>query len=130
MGLKPRPTGYRNLTVSSERLGALRECCLAFEGAEEKEAWGDPTWRVRGKIFAMQKGNYDGGRPSVWFKAADGAQAMLVSIDSSEGARYFVPPYVGHKGWVGAYLDRDSIDWEELGSLVAISYDLIARPRS
>ena len=106
------------------RLERLRAICLAHEAAAEKVAWGDPTWRIRDKIFAMQKGNYAGGRPSVWFKAEDGAQAMLV--DASPDV-YFVPPYVGHKGWVGAYLDTPTVHWGELEHLIARSYRLIAR---
>ena len=54
------------LTIRPERLEQLREICLALPETSEKLAWGDPTWRVRDKIFAMQKGNHEGGRPSVW----------------------------------------------------------------
>lgn len=114
------------LTIRPDRLARLRKICLALPEAAEKVAWGDPTWRVRDRIFAMQKGNHEGGRPSVWFKAADGAQAALVDSDPE---RFFVPPYVGHKGWVGIYLDTRRIDWPELGHLIAESYRLIAPRR-
>ncbi len=114
------------LTVRPERLERLRQICLALPEATEKGAWGDPTWRVRDKIFAMQKGNYDGGRPSVWFKAPDGDQPALVSSDPE---KFFVPPYVGHKGWVGAYLDGRRIAWQELSELIEDSYRLIAPKR-
>jgi predicted DNA-binding protein (MmcQ/YjbR family) len=113
------------LTIRPERLERLRAICLAFPESTEREAWGDPTWRVRDRIFAMQKGNYEGGRPSVWLKGADGAQSVLVGADP---ARYFVPPYVGHKGWVGIYLDG-RIDWSLLRDLVEESYRLIAPKR-
>ena len=96
----------------------LRQICLDLPQAVEVEAWGDPTYRVRGKIFAMEKG----AGTEVWFKAATGMQRSLLE---SGPACYFVPPYVGHKGWVGARLDRD-LDWEELGDLVEQSYRLIA----
>lgn len=113
-------------TIRPERLERLRKTCLALPGATEKEAWGDPTWRVRDKIFAMQKGNYEGGRPSVWLKGAAGAQEVLVGANPD---RFFVPPYVGHKGWVGVYLDG-RVDWSLLRDLVEESYRLIApRPR-
>jgi predicted DNA-binding protein (MmcQ/YjbR family) len=108
--------------VRPERLARLRAICLALPHATEKEAWGDPTWRVGDRIFAMQKGNHDGGRPSVWFKGADGAQAMLVDADES----FFVPPYVGSKGWIGFYLDGKRVAWPMLRSLVEESYRLIA----
>lgn len=114
------------LTIRSDRLERLRALCLALPGATEKVAWGDPTWRVRNKIFAMQKGNYEGGRPSVWMKAPDGAQAMLVEAAPE---RLFVPPYVGNKGWVGVYLDGGRVDWKELAGLVEASYRLIAPKR-
>src|SRR5690606_27392243 len=60
--------GMSPLTIAPDRLERLRAICLALPEATEKIAWGDPTWRVRDKIFAMQKGNYEGGRPSVWLK--------------------------------------------------------------
>ena len=110
------------LTVSPERLQRLRKICLALPEAAEKVAWGDPTWRVRDKIFAMQKGNFEGGRPSLWLKAPDGAQAALVESDAE---RFFVPPYVGSKGWLGIYLDTRSMEWAMIESLVEESYRLI-----
>ncbi len=114
------------LTVSPDRLRRLRRICLALPEASEKETWGAPTWRVRDRIFAMQKGNFEGGRPSLWLKAPDGDQAALVASDPH---RFFAPPYVGHKGWVGLYLDGPSVDWEELAELVEESYRLIAPKR-
>lgn len=113
-------------TLRQDRLERLRALCLAFPEATEKEAWGDPTWRVRDRIFVMQKGNYDGGRPSLWLKAPDGAQSLLVGRDSS---LFFVPPYVGHKGWIGAYLDGKRVDWRLLTQLITESYRLIAPKR-
>ena len=114
------------LTVSPERLQRLRAVCLGLPEAAEKVAWGDPTWRVRDKIFAMQKGNYEGGRPSLWLKAHAGTQPRLVQANPD---RFFVPPYVGSKGWIGVYLDERSMDWNELRALVAESYRLVAPKR-
>lgn len=111
------------LTVRPDRLRRLRSACLSLPEAAEKEAWGDPTWRVRDKIFAMQKGNHEGGRPSLWLKAPDGAQSALVE---GQAQTFFIPPYVGRKGWVGVYLDTRSIDWPLLESLIEESYRLIA----
>jgi predicted DNA-binding protein (MmcQ/YjbR family) len=111
------------LTVDPARLQRLRDLCLRLPQATEKITWGDPTWRVRDKIFAMQKGNYEAGRPSLWLKAPDGAQSALVQ---AQPQRFFVPPYVGHKGWVGVYLDTRSIDWPLIESLIEESYRLIA----
>lgn len=113
-------------TLRPDRIERLRKICLTFPEATEKETWGDPTWRVSNRIFAMQKGNYDGGRPSVWFKAPAGGQSVLVG---STPEQFFVPPYVGHKGWVGLWLDRRTVDWDELADLLEESYFLIAPKR-
>lgn len=109
----------------------LRRLCLDFPEAGEVEAWGDPTYRVRNKIFAMEKG----AGTEVWFKAEHGQPRPqdhqivrpLTPVDS-DPACYFVPPYVGHKGWLGARLDAD-LDWEELADLIEQSYRLIAPKR-
>ncbi|BCP54774.1 phosphoribosylglycinamide formyltransferase [Kaistia sp. 32K] len=101
----------------------LRTICLALPEATEQETWGDPTFRVRGKIFAMQKRG--DGRDSVWVKAPEGSQMVLVGADP---ARFFVPPYVGPKGWIGIRLDNDP-DWQEVSELIRRSYRLIAPKR-
>jgi len=124
VGFKSRSPSQNVLTIALDRLSRLRKICLSQRGAVEKVAWGDPTWRIDDRIFAMQKGNYHGGRPSVWFKAEVGAQAMLVDADAT---RFFVPPYVGHKGWVGVYMDTAEIDWSELEHLIGVSFDLIRK---
>jgi hypothetical protein len=101
-------------------LSTLRTLCLALPQAEEKEAWGDPTFRIRGKIFAQYKTG--SGIPTVWVKAPDGAQEVLVGADPG---RFFRPPYVGHKGWVGIKL-TDGPDWEEIRDLLARSHRMVA----
>jgi predicted DNA-binding protein (MmcQ/YjbR family) len=98
----------------------LRRICLALPEAVEKEAWGDPTFRVRDKIFAMEKRG--DGRVSVWMKAPAGSQEVLVGADPE---RFFVPPYVGHKGWIGIRLDNRP-NWNEVALLVRRSYRLTA----
>jgi predicted DNA-binding protein (MmcQ/YjbR family) len=113
-------------TISPERLERLRGLCLGLPDATEKVAWGDPTWRVRERIFAMQKGNYEGGRPALWLKGAPGAQDALVGARPSV---FFVPPYVGNKGWVGIYLDGASLQWDVIADLIVESWRLIAGPR-
>jgi len=101
----------------------LRAACLSLPEAEEKEAWGDATFRVRDKIFAMVKTG--DGRISVWCKAPPGSQQVLVGADPET---FFVPPYVGPKGWVGMRLDSQP-DWKEVSALVTRSYRLIAPKR-
>ena len=109
-------------------LARLRKLCLALPDAHEVEAWGEPTFRVRNKLFAMfaSSGNHHGaGRPAVWCKAAPGNQGLMVRASPS---RFFVPPYVGPSGWIGVWLDR-SPDWSEVGALVEDSYRLVAPKR-
>ena len=101
----------------------LRATCLALPEAVEQQAWGDPTYRVRQKIFAMEKRG--DGRISVWCKAPPGSQMVLVGADPE---RFFVPPYLGHKGWIGMRLDRRP-DWGEVAEVVRRSYRLVAPRR-
>ena len=101
----------------------LRAICLALPEAMEKEAWGDPTWRVREKIFAMEKRG--DGRVSFWCKAPPGSQMVLVGADPE---RFFVPPDVGPKGWVGMRLTAGRTG-AEVAMLVRRSYRLMAPKR-
>ena len=109
-------------------LTKLRKLCLALPEAHEVAAWGEPTFRVRNKLFAMYAaaGNHHGaGRAAVWCKAARGNQELMVRHAPK---KFFVPPYVGPSGWVGIYLDGD-VDWPELGELLHDAYRLIAPRR-
>ena len=106
--------------TKSQPTDRLRAICLKLPEASEQEAWGDPTWRVKGKIFAMEKRG--DGRISVWCKAPLGSQKILVGADPE---RFFSPPYVGSKGWVGIRLDTKP-DWDEVAKIIARSYRLIA----
>jgi predicted DNA-binding protein (MmcQ/YjbR family) len=109
-------------------LTRLRKLCLALPEAHEVEAWGEPTFRVRNKLFAMYAaaGNHHGdGRAGVWLKAGSGNQQLMVRAAPK---KFFVPPYVGPSGWVGVYLDG-SPDWAEVKSLLEDSYRLVAPKR-
>jgi hypothetical protein len=114
--------------VTPSPLARLRRLCLALPEAHEVEAWGEPTFRVKNKLFAMfaAAGNHHGaGRPAVWCKAAPGNQELMVRAAPE---RFFVPPYVGPSGWVGIWLDR-SVDWAELADLLRDSWQLTAPKR-
>lgn len=104
-------------------LSRLRRICLALPEAEERETWGEATFRVRGKIFAMGVGR--GREFALWCKAPPGAQAILVGADPE---RFFSPPYVGPKGWVGMWLTGGP-DWAEVAGLVRRSFRLVAPRR-
>jgi hypothetical protein len=106
-------------------IARLRRICLALPEAHEVEAWGEPTFRVRNKVFAMHASadtHHGAGRPGVWCKAGPGNQALMVAAEPS---RYFVPPYVGPSGWIGIWLDKNP-DWKEVAALMRDSYCLIA----
>ena len=104
-------------------LDRLRAICLAFPESIEAGGVGDPSFKVREKIFAMQHRVNE--RMSMWCKARPGAQDVLVGSDPE---RYFVPPYVGHHGWVGVWLEGE-IDWEIVSDLVEESYRMTAPKR-
>lgn len=108
--------------MTPEALGRLRGICLALPETVEKETWEQPTFRVRDKIFAMVHGV--NGRLGVWCKAPAGAQAILVEAAPD---RFFRPPYVGSKGWIGIWLE--SPDWAEVADLVGRSYAMTAPKR-
>ncbi|GAA1282505.1 phosphoribosylglycinamide formyltransferase [Planotetraspora silvatica] len=103
--------------------GRLRHICLSLPEAVEKPFGGHtaPSFRIRDKLFLMT--GEDGA--SMTFKAGPGVQEALVSSDPE---RFFVPAYVGAKGWVGARLDVEQ-DWDEIAGLVEDSYRLIAPKR-
>ena len=109
-------------------LTRLRKLCLALPEAHEVEAWGAPTFRVRDKLFAMyaDAGNHHGdGRAAVWCKAGPGNQELMVRAAPE---RFFVPPYVGPRGWIGVHLDGGT-DWGELRELLRDSWRLTAPKR-
>jgi predicted DNA-binding protein (MmcQ/YjbR family) len=109
--------------MSDDTLVRLRQICLAFPEATEQGGVGDPTFKVRDKIFAMR--HPMDGRSSLWCKAPLGAQHVLVGSDP---ARFFVPPYVGHHGWIGLWLDV-TLDWDEIADLIEESYRMTAPKR-
>jgi hypothetical protein len=108
---------------STAPLARLRKVCLALPEATEKEAWGEPTFRVRDKIFAMfATDHHHDGNIAVWCKAAMGMQEILIDADPE---RFFRPPYVGPKGWIGIRLDG-KVDWEEVRALLGESWRMTA----
>jgi hypothetical protein len=112
--------------LTSETLERLRAICLALpEAVEDAAGVGNPAWKVRAKIFAMRHSLHEVARWSLWCKAAPGVQELLVGSDA---ARFFRPPYVGNRGWIGVYLDVP-VDWDELADLIEESWRLTAPKR-
>lgn len=108
-------------------LERIRRICLELPEVSERLSHGAPTFFVRGKrAFVMVLTDHHGdGRFAIWCAAPDGLQRMLVEADPE---RFFVPPYVGHRGWLGVRLDR-SLDWDELTGIVEDAFAEVA-PRA
>jgi hypothetical protein len=112
--------------VPRDPLPALRRLCLALPETTERISHGEPTWFVRGKqTFVMYADRHHDDRLAFWCAAPEGAQEILVG---SRPDRFFVPPYVGHRGWLGVYLDVP-VDWDQLADLVADAYRAVAPRR-
>ena len=108
-------------------LERVRALCLSFPEASERLSHGQPTFFVQGKrTFVMFLDNHHGdGRLAIWCAAPDEMQALLVAADPE---RFFVPPYVGHRGWLGVRLDR-APDWDEIAGFVEDAYLTVAPRR-
>lgn len=107
-------------------LQRLRELCIRLPETSERLSHGAPTFFVRGKrAFLMVLTNHHGdGRFAIWCAAAAGLQEMLVDADPK---KFFRPPYVGHRGWLGVRLDR-GLDWDELAGIAEHAYAEVAPP--
>ena len=107
-----------------EPLVRVRALCLALPEVTERLSHGSPTWFIRDKktFVSYLDNHHDDGRLAIWCAAPDGVQATLVE---QEPDRFFRPPYVGHRGWLGVRLDVD-IDWDEMAGIVEDAYRVIA----
>src|SRR5258708_847798 len=106
---------------------AIRRLCLAFPEAEELSSHGMPNFRIGGgKTFATYCVNHHGdGRIALWLAAPDGVQDACVR---AEPKQFFVPPYVGSRGWLGVRLDQ-GIPWKRLAAVVRMAYEHVAPAR-
>ncbi|WP_433500280.1 MmcQ/YjbR family DNA-binding protein [Sphaerimonospora sp. CA-214678] len=106
-----------------EELERLRALCLALPETTERLSHGEPTWFVRGKkTFVMFADHHHDDRLAFWCAAPSGVQEELVE---TEPDRFFRPPYVGHRGWLGVYLDVP-VDWDEIRKIVADAFRQVA----
>lgn len=94
----------------------VRALALGLPEVEERPSHGEAAWFIGGKrMFAMFADHHHDDRVAVWCAAPEGFQAA--SVESSP-ERFFRPPYVGVKGWVGIWLDSDP-DWDEVAEVLA-----------
>lgn len=102
-------------------LPRLRALCLALPEVTEKLSHGEPTWFVR-RTFVTYANHHHDDRLGFWCAAPPGVQEELVA---EEPERFFRPPYVGHRGWLGVYLDVP-VDWAEIAEIVQDAYRAVA----
>jgi hypothetical protein len=117
--------GIKRRARTGSPLSRLRAAARALPEFHEVIAWGEPTFRVRNKLFAMYAGpdtHHGQGRPAVWIKAAAENQAVMIRLRPD---RFFRPPYVGPSGWVGVWLDG-AVDWDEVRGLLADGWRMVA----
>ena len=106
-------------------LDKVRSICLALPGVSERLSHGEPSWFVGGKLFVTTADHHHDDRLGLWCAAPEGAQEMLVKAAPEH---FFRPPYVGHRGWLGAFLDIE-VDWDEIAGVVFRAYRQVAPKR-
>jgi hypothetical protein len=108
-----------------KQIERVRRICLALPGTWEKISHGEPTWFVGKKVFAMFSNNHHGdGHVAVTVPAAIGIQEMLIKKSPK---KFYRPPYVGVRGWVGIEVDR--VSDKELAQHLREAWKIIAPPK-
>lgn len=105
-------------------LEKVRSVALALPETTERLSHGAPTFFIRGKktFVTFHNNHHDDGELALWCSAPKGVQAEVVDLDPG---RFYVPPYVGHRGWIG-YRLYNKPDWEEMAAVVTDAYRNVA----
>jgi hypothetical protein len=106
----------------------VREICLRFPETTERLSHGSPTWFIRDRtsfVTFLVDGHHNNQFPHLWCAAPPGAQVELIAANPD---RFFRPPYVGHRGWLGVRMDG-KIDWAETAELCEDAYRAVAGKR-
>jgi hypothetical protein len=114
--------------MTADLAGEVRAICLALPEVTERPSHSAPTWFVQDKkafVTLWAQGHHDHDFPHLWCAGPPGAQHELVT---SGPDRFFRPPYVGGRGWIGVRLDGD-VDWAEIAELCQDAYRVIAPAR-
>lgn len=126
-GSPPGPSGAARVPYGhpvTDPVARLRALCLALPEVTEKVSHGEPTWFVR-KVFVSLADHHHDDRLAFWCAAPPGVQEELVAAAPE---RFFRPPYVGGRGWLGVWLDVP-VDWTEIAEIVTDAYLVIAPRR-
>ena len=107
----------------SSPLGQVRRICLALPDANERESHGAPAFFIRDKrsFVTYMDNHHDDGRLALWCASSSDVQQMLAT---SRPEQFFVPPYVGHLGWIGVRLDRD-LSWNEIAGVITFAHGVV-----
>lgn len=122
------PDGFETLctlrAMTTDALTVVRRICLALPETSERLSHGAPTFFIRDKktFVTVHDDHHGDGRQAIWCAAPPGVQEQMVE---AEPDRYFRPPYVGHRGWLGLRLDVDRDD-DELAEVIADAYRCVA----
>ena len=101
----------------------MRGLCLRLPGVVERQSHGEAAWFVGRRQFVTMADHHHDDRLAVVCAAPPGAQEALLQAAPD---RFFRPPYVGHRGWIGLYLDVPDVDWEEVAAILEEAYRQVA----
>lgn len=114
-------------TRAEELVSRVRAICLALPGVEERRSHGTPGFFAgRQFLHVWPDGHHDRVFPQLWCAAPPGAQEELTDL---EPERFFRPPYVGPRGWVGLRLDG-KVDWAEVTELCGQAHRTVTQRRA
>ncbi|QNI35666.1 MmcQ/YjbR family DNA-binding protein [Edaphobacter albus] len=112
----------QHLADDGEQLRRVRRICSLLPATTEKLSHGEPTFFAAKKVFTMFANNHhNDGHIAVWIPAVPGEQQLLIR---SSPKKYFKPPYVGVRGWIGVELGE--VSDEELSARIFAAWRLIA----
>jgi hypothetical protein len=115
---------YPDTEARAEALERLRAIRATLPETTERPSHGAPSFFVRDRrcFLNLWDDHHGDGRFAIWCAAPPGAQELLVAADP---AKFFRPPYVGHRGWLGVLLHGD-VDWDEIAGIVEDAYATVA----
>lgn len=108
---------------AAQQLAKVRQACLRLPETSERPSHGSPTFYVRDKktFVYFWDDHHSDGRLCIWCAAPDGVQQQMIE---TEPERFFRPPYVGHRGWLGVHLRK--VGQDELDAIALEAYRCVA----